>query len=543
MSSSSITSPTITTTTSSSSSSTTKPHKISPFSSNHTHNNQVIIKPFLTTITKNEKYSYFSSIPDPILISILSYLDVKNALSIRRVCKRFRLASVEGLSRISYYSIAARAVGHTLYPPGPLAVTAQFWAVEARWRSVILPGPVVSTICGHKGSVTCLAYKNDDVLVSGSDDSSILVWNVEDPFKKVDDDPLSTVLSSGRIEETSATTTMCRLHQQHHKQSNIRNVTRKLALNGHGGPVWAVTVLDRGSMEDSLVLSGSFDKTIKVWSLTNGNCIQTIRGHTGWVTGLCLSPQMEDDVVISGSSDGTLRLFSISRGTQLARFDNGNDQDIVNSLDWCKHTHVVASGGHRSAVYLHDLQVGKLATSIILAHTQKIYATHFVENESSSILITGGCDMLAKVWDVRSSITCPVLSLQGHSAPVTGVSSVGLYRIATCSTDRCVKVWDARMGHDDGGTHEEAGRWLGSNNNNNNNNNNSPTSPSKSSYPTSSLNSKHSSNQLLKPGHIGCVNTLYGHSGAVFSVVCHSDKVTSGGADQSIKVFRFNNGQ
>ena len=94
------------------------------------------------------------------------------------------------------------------------------------------------------------------VLLSGSLDNTIKVWNVETGK------PLKT-------------------------------------LFGHIEGVWAV---DGGPLR---VVSGSHDRTIKIWERETGRCQTTLVGHRGAVT--CLS--LADDKIVSGSDDGDLRIW------------------------------------------------------------------------------------------------------------------------------------------------------------------------------------------------------------------------------------------
>ena len=50
-------------------------------------------------------------------------------------------------------------------------------------------------------------------------------------------------------------------------------------MEGHANTVNSVCV----SADGSRLFSGSRDKTIKVWDVATGACVQTLEGHTGSV--------------------------------------------------------------------------------------------------------------------------------------------------------------------------------------------------------------------------------------------------------------------
>ncbi len=124
-------------------------------------------------------------------------------------------------------------------------------------------------------------------------------------------------------------------------------------LRGHGGPVRAVAV----SPDGSRAVSGSFDATAILWSLSSGTAEKVLRfhdsavnaaaflkdgrivtsgedaaiaiwqpgttkpervlkGHTGPVVGLAVSP--DGATLASASWDGTARLWSLADGTSRA---------------------------------------------------------------------------------------------------------------------------------------------------------------------------------------------------------------------------------
>ena len=66
------------------------------------------------------------------------------------------------------------------------------------------------------------------------------------------------------------------------------------------------------ALPDGRVLSGSRDKTVKVWAVPPAAgalalCSATLEGHTSGVTALARLP---DGRVLSGSFDGTVRVWA-----------------------------------------------------------------------------------------------------------------------------------------------------------------------------------------------------------------------------------------
>ena len=56
-------------------------------------------------------------------------------------------------------------------------------------------------------------------------------------------------------------------------------------------------------MTDDLIVSGSTDRTIRVWNISTGICQHILYGHTSTVR--CLA--LHGDIVVSGSRDATVR--------------------------------------------------------------------------------------------------------------------------------------------------------------------------------------------------------------------------------------------
>jgi WD40 repeat protein len=82
-------------------------------------------------------------------------------------------------------------------------------------------------------------------------------------------------------------------------------------MSGHSKSVSAVAF----SSDGTHVVSGSWDKTLKLWDVVSGAHLNTLKGHTDRVQSVAFSP--DGGHVVSGSSDETLKLWDVVSGAHL----------------------------------------------------------------------------------------------------------------------------------------------------------------------------------------------------------------------------------
>lgn len=69
-------------------------------------------------------------------------------------------------------------------------------------------------------------------------------------------------------------------------------------------------------VKDDLIVSGSNDCKIKVWSASTGECLRTLVGHEALVRALSFDPR--SGRLVSASYDKTVKLWDLGSGTSPA---------------------------------------------------------------------------------------------------------------------------------------------------------------------------------------------------------------------------------
>jgi WD40 repeat protein len=77
-------------------------------------------------------------------------------------------------------------------------------------------------------------------------------------------------------------------------------------LAGHEDVVFSVAF----SPDDQRIVSGSRDKTLRIWNAKTGATIGTLIGHEDAVISVAFSPDGQS--IVSGSSDNRVRIWDIS---------------------------------------------------------------------------------------------------------------------------------------------------------------------------------------------------------------------------------------
>jgi serine/threonine protein kinase len=191
---------------------------------------------------------------------------------------------------------------------------------------------------------------------------------------------------------------------------------------GHSDTVWSVAI----SPDGQSLVSGSNDKTIKVWNLKTGKEIHTISGHSSAVTSVVISP--DGQTLVSGSGDNTIKVWDITTGKEI-RTLTGHSY-LVCSLAISPDEHTLFSGS--SDIKIWNLKTGEIINTLT-THSGPAWSVAI--SPDGQTLVIGSEDKTIKVWSI--------CTLTGHSGAIKSIAiSPDGQTLVSGSSDKTIGVWN-----------------------------------------------------------------------------------------------------
>ncbi|XP_064633265.1 uncharacterized protein LOC135491374 [Lineus longissimus] len=189
--------------------------------------------------------------------------------------------------------------------------------------------------------------------------------------------------------------------------------------------------------DDTRIVSGSSDKTIKVWNIRTNTpwSVQTLVGHSGTVR--CL--HLEGNRLVSGSTDTTIKVWDLSM--QQSWSSIACKVTMIGHTDTVRCLQVddekIVSGSYDKTLKVWDMRTGDCRMTL-RGHNGAVLCVQF----DAEKIISGSSDNSIKVWNFEG--LC-VMSLSGHHDAVTCLQFDNT-RIISGSLDCNLKFWDIVTG-------------------------------------------------------------------------------------------------
>jgi WD40 repeat protein/tRNA A-37 threonylcarbamoyl transferase component Bud32 len=208
------------------------------------------------------------------------------------------------------------------------------------------------------------------------------------------------------------------------------------------------------SHDSTRIASASYDKTVRIWDVSTGDNLFTYRGHSDRVLSVAWSP--DGKRIASASTDRTVQVWDAATGGSIFTHA-GHTSRQVNAVAWSPDGKLIVSAGDDNTVQIWDVATGN---RIFIYRDHTDCATSVAWSPDGKRIASGSNDRTVRVWDpskeTKQNIFTYLLSpyrsnyiYRHHRGRINAVVwSSDSRRIASASTDRTVRVWDATTGRD-----------------------------------------------------------------------------------------------
>ncbi|KAK7389072.1 hypothetical protein VNO78_23904 [Psophocarpus tetragonolobus] len=279
------------------------------------------------------------------------------------------LALATNLEQVRVYDLASMSCSYVLSGHTEIVLCLDT-CVSSSGRALIVTGSKDNSVrlwesesancigvgMGHMGAVGAIAFskRKRDFFVSGSSDHTLKVWSMEGLADNI---------------------------------TSPINLKAKAVVAAHDKDINSVAV----APNDSLVCSGSQDRTACVWRLPDLVSVVVLKGHKRGIWSVEFSPV--DQCVITASGDKTIRIWAISDGSCLKTFE-GHTSSVLRALFITRGTQIVSCGAD-GLVKLWTVKTNECVATYD-HHEDKVWA--LAVGRKSEMLATGGGDALVNLW-------------------------------------------------------------------------------------------------------------------------------------------------
>ncbi len=210
--------------------------------------------------------------------------------------------------------------------------------------------------------------------------------------------------------------------------SSAVRANEPLELNGHSDAVYDVAF----SPDGQLLASGSYDKTVKLWSVSDAKVIATLHGHQDQVFRIAFSPDGRS--LASCSGDGTTIVWDLDTGEK--KFVVVSHRDPMLDVAFSPNGKLIATAGAHIQLWKKDVEVWSTP------HLESFFSLAFSPDQAS--IVCGTRDLI-QIYSVEDGT--PIKSLADTKGMIYQLEYSGDANwLVSVSSDGNLSLWGAKSG-------------------------------------------------------------------------------------------------
>jgi WD40 repeat protein len=202
-----------------------------------------------------------------------------------------------------------------------------------------------------------------------------------------------------------------------------------LTIKAHDGHIMGLIF----TADSTKLISSSFDRHIKIWDLSNGECIKSWQSLEP-IYGINLSH--DGQILASSCESGDILLWNVSTG-KLLKTLIGHTSTASNTA-FQPGGILLASGSFDSTIKLWNLVTGECIQTLT-EHNDVVWSIAF--NSCGTQLISGSFDTSIKIWDVQTGLCLQTIPANSRAISVI-LFGPDDQKIISASQDLTIQIWE-----------------------------------------------------------------------------------------------------
>jgi WD40 repeat protein len=298
------------------------------------------------------------------------------------------------------------------------------------WLMNIENGKIDGSLQGHSSWTNVLTPLPSGHLLSGSDDKTLRVWDLEAvrgvPQSQGHGGLVCGVAIAGRYAASA---------------SPVDSAVR----------VWDVTsgklvrvlpcgdklLRDVAMLKEGFVAAAAYDHSFNVWDIESGSDVCQVEPHISGLNAIAICTDQK--VVSTCDYLAKLRIWDLKTGALVRTLDCGLGLGdiVVPTSDLC--VCAVKAIGH-SSIESWDLRTGKQIQTL-QGHSSKVTALAVLDEQH---IVSGSEDSTLRLWDPASGSCLRIL--RGHDDSVVALAALNSILVASAGADKTIRLWNTATG-------------------------------------------------------------------------------------------------